>query len=156
MKTLIVYASKHGCTEKCAQNLADTIGTEVVLSNLKSETPDLANYDGVVIGAPVYAGSVPAVVKKFHTDNLDLLKDKKLGLFICCGTVDKGQEMLEAAYPQELRNLAVISKSFGGAVSLEKQNFLIRTLLKNVLKLKESFKAIDSQAITEFAQAWGK
>lgn len=154
MKTLIAYMSKCGCTANCAHTLAETIGGDVTLVNLAEETPDLREFDGVILGAPVYVGNIPNEVKAFHTDNIQLLKQKKLGLFICCGQVEKGQEQLEAAYPVELSSHAFLSKSFGGAISLEKQNFLIRTMLKKVMKIKESYESIDHQAIAEFAQQW--
>lgn len=154
MKTLIAYISKSGCTAKCAQLLAKDLGQDVTLVNLAERTPDLAKYDGVILGAPIYAGNLPSKAKTFHTDNLEQLKQKKLGLFICCGQVEKGTEQLETAYPEELSNHASVQASFGGAINLEKQNFLVRTMLKKVMKIKESYESIDSQAIAEFAQKW--
>ena len=156
MKTLLVYTSKHGCTAGCARLLAEALGGDITLANLSKGTPDLSGYEAVILGAPIYVGNIPEEAKKFHTDNLQELSTKKLGLFICCGQVDKGQETLLSAYPEELRSLASVSKSFGGAISLEKQNFLIRTMLKQVMKIKKSYESIDRQAITAFADQWSK
>lgn len=156
MKTLILYTSKHGCTEKCAGLLAADLDGNTVLVDLRGGTPDLSDYEGVILGAPIYAGNLPGKMKNFLTANADELKGKKLGLFICCGQVEQGAEQLTAAFPAELMDHASVSRSFGGAISLEKQNFLVRSLLKKVMKIQASYESIDSDAIAEFAQQWAK
>lgn len=44
--------------------------------------------------------------------------------------------------------------SFGGAIDLERQNFLVRTLLRKLMKITESYEAIDRQSIQDFARQW--
>lgn len=154
MKTLIVYTSKYGCTAKCAAILAEELGEDVLLANLAEGTPDLTDYDGIILGAPVYAGNIPGKAKKFLAKNLDQLMQKKVGLFICCGQFETGLDQLNTAYPKELTDCASAKASFGGAISLEKLNFLLRTMLKKIMKIKESFEYIDRRAITAFAGQW--
>lgn len=154
MKTLLIYVSKHGCTEKCAQELASLLGNETTVANLREGTPNLKEFDGIILGGPIYAGNLPQKMKKFISANGDSLQNKKLGLFICCGQVENGNEQLGAAFPQALRSHASVHASFGGAISLEKQNFLIKTMLKKVLKIQASYESIDSEAIAEFARQW--
>lgn len=154
MKTLLIYVSKHGCTAKCAQELASQLGRETTLANLREGTPDLKEFDGIILGGPIYAGNLPQEMKKFMSANGDSLQNKKLGLFICCGQVENGPEQLDTAFPQALRSHASVQASFGGAISLEKQNFLIRTMLKKVMKIQASYESIDSEAIADFARQW--
>lgn len=156
MKTLILYTSKHGCTEKCAGLLAAELAGDPALVDLRGGTPDLSGYDGVILGAPIYAGNLPGNMKNYLTANADELKQKKLGLFICCGQVEQGAEQLKAAFPADLMDHACVSGSFGGAISLEKQNFIVRAMLKKVMKIQASYESIDSDAIAEFAQQWAK
>jgi len=156
MKTLVVYASKHGCTEKCAQILAQALSEDVTLANLREGTPDLTGYEGIIFGAPVYAGNIPPEAKKFHSENAELLKAKKLGLFTCGLEVEKSAQQLAAVFPAELVSQAAVKAPFGGAINLEKQNFFLRFMLKKMMKIKESYEAINRQAIAEFAEEWAK
>ena len=56
MKTLILYATRHGCAEKCATKL----------------------------GGSIHAGKIQKGVKDFCAKNLEVLKGKRLGLYLCC------------------------------------------------------------------------
>lgn len=84
MNTLIVYASKYGCTEKCARLLADQLTGTVELHHLKKDrAKDWSSYDTIVIGGPIYAGQIRKEVTAFCEEHMELLKQKRLGLFIC-------------------------------------------------------------------------
>ncbi len=51
MKTLIVFGTKHGCTERCAKTLSEKFDGEVDLINLKEgKNIDISQYDKVIIG----------------------------------------------------------------------------------------------------------
>ncbi|NLO88286.1 MAG: hypothetical protein GX090_07035 [Firmicutes bacterium] len=154
MKTLIAYVSKHSCTAKCARLLAQSLRNPATLADLARDNPDLAEYEGIILGAPLYAGSIPSRAKAFCRHNLARLKEKKLGLFICCGLEDQAQAQLESAFPPELTRHASARASFGGAIDLERQNFLVRTLLRKLMKITESYEAIDRQSIQDFARQW--
>ena len=85
MKTLIVYATKHGCTEKCANELKNNLTGEIELHNLKkSVKTDLNDFWTIIIGGSIHVGQVQKNVKQFCLNNLDLLIEKKIGLFLCC------------------------------------------------------------------------
>ncbi len=68
-KTLIAYETKQGASEGAAKIVAETlrnVGFEVDLVNLKKQqTPDLAAYQYVVVGAGVRAGKVYGNALKF-------------------------------------------------------------------------------------------
>ncbi|MFW5787717.1 MAG: flavodoxin domain-containing protein [Halanaerobiales bacterium] len=68
MRTLIVYASKYGCTEKAVNRLADYLGEGTQLLNLINEDNKiikLEEYDTVVVGGSIHAGNIQKEVKKF-------------------------------------------------------------------------------------------
>ncbi|MDZ7792806.1 MAG: flavodoxin domain-containing protein [Spirochaetia bacterium] len=66
MKTLIVYAGRNGSTQKTAERIAGQIGAEAELVNLqKQPAPELTEYDNVILGGSILAGSVPKTLQKF-------------------------------------------------------------------------------------------
>ena len=79
MKTLIVYATKYGSTEKCAKLLSGKLSSEVKLCNLKLEKNiDLSKYDKVIIGTSVYMGRVRKEINEFFISNSNELITKKV------------------------------------------------------------------------------
>lgn len=152
MKTVVVFASRYGSTASAASSLAQRLNADLV--DLGKAKPDLDRYDAVVIGGPILAGSLPANVKKFCTDNQTVLLGKRIGLFICCAREGKeAQEQLVAAFSSELCAHAAVSAVLGGTVIVEKHNFLIRTLLKKV-GMTESFSRVDEEAIVSLVGAF--
>ena len=67
MKTVIVYASSHGTTAKVANLIREKLdSTSIQILNLKDKPNiDLSNYETVIIGGSVHAGSIKSEVKKF-------------------------------------------------------------------------------------------
>ncbi len=164
MKTLIVYATKYGSTEKCAKLLSDKLSSEVELCNLKLEKNiDLSKYDKVIIGTSVYMGRIRKEINEFFTNNLNELITKKLGVFQC--SMSQGADavtQIENTFPKELVNNAVAKEHFGGEFSFDKMNFFERFIVKMVSKKDNNNQPIDTskkisniseQRISEFAQA---
>lgn len=131
MKTIIVYSSKYGATEKCAKLLSEKLNGEVRLVNLKDESPSLSEYDAVIIGGPIYIGKLNKDVEKFCIDNLPALVDKKKGFFICHMEMDKPMdELIAKYYPKKLVDTAAATGGFGGAFYVSKMNFMYRAMIK--------------------------
>ena len=154
MKTLIAYGTKYGCTEKCAKMLAEKLEGEVYLYNIKTgKNVDLAQYDKVVIGGSVYIGRIQKEVTEFCTSNLNMLKSKKLGLFICCmRDGDIAEQELKDAFPQELRSNAVAKGYFGGEFIFNKMGFMDRLIVKKVSKVDKDTSNILTENIEAFAK----
>ena len=110
MKKLIVYYSLEGNTEYIAQLLAERTAADIVKlvpvkaysskgfskffwggkSALMEEQPklepysiDWSAYDEVVIGFPVWAGTITPPIRTFVCDNAEVLKEKKITAFAC-------------------------------------------------------------------------
>jgi len=79
MDTAIIYATKHGCTEKCSQTLANELPANTQLFNLEtSDIINIDNYEVIILGGSIHAGMVNKTLKKYIEKNLALLSDKKL------------------------------------------------------------------------------
>jgi menaquinone-dependent protoporphyrinogen oxidase len=158
MKTLIAYTSKYGCTEKCAKILSEKLPGETDLINLEGERPvDLSAYDRIIIGGSIYMGRVQKPVTDFCNKNLDQLKGKKLGLFICCMSEGKDAEaQLNNAFPKELLDIAIAKDYFGGEFIFKKMNPLHRLIVKKIAKTDKDISKISHERIANFGQLWGQ
>lgn len=154
MSTLIAYASKHGCTERCAEKLAQGFGEKVELYNLKSgKSIDISQYDKVIIGSSVYIGKVNKEATEFCTKNLGELGSKKVGLFICGSQEgDALKQELEVAFPQELQSNAIAVECFGGEFTFSKMGFMEKTIVKVISKTNKDTSNIKEDKINDFMQ----
>ena len=154
MSALIAYASKHGCTERCAKKLAERLDERVDMYNLKSGKPlDISQYDKVIIGSSVYVGKVHKEATEFCTKNLGELGNKIVGLFICGSQEGEALKLeLDCAYPQELQSKAVAIECFGGEYTFSKMNFMEKTIVKLIAKTNKDTSNIKDDKIDSFAQ----
>ncbi|NLY51487.1 MAG: flavodoxin [Firmicutes bacterium] len=155
MRTLILYGSKHGCTAKCAYLLRDKLeNADVIdLSQNSSVSLSLDDYDAVLIGTSVYVGKINKAVAKFCTANLDKLKAKRIGLFVCCGLPEKAMEQLETGFPKELVQAARVKAYFGYQYEMDQLNFFERIIMRLVGKHRNET-AIRHAAIEDFARSF--
>ena len=64
MKTLIIYASKTGTTEKCAKEINRQLKDSKIV-NILNQNEDINKYDLIVIGTPIRMGMIDKKIKKF-------------------------------------------------------------------------------------------
>jgi len=155
MKTAIIYASKHGCTDKCAHTLANELNNNAALINLDESTDiNLDEFNTVIIGGSIHAGSMNKKIKKFTEKSIDLLNQKRTGLFICCMEEEdeKVLEQFQNAYPESLRNKAIAHGFFGGEFNFDKMNFFEKAIIKKIAKKDQNVSKINYNNIKEFAQ----
>jgi len=89
---------------------------------------------------------------RFCADNLSVLKDKKLGLFICgMADEDDARKQLESSFPKELLAAAVAREFFGGACNYEKMNFMESFIMKKITGSKISQSRIAEDNIIRFS-----
>ncbi len=152
MSTLIVYSSKHGCTEECAFELKEKLSNSTTLISAKElKKLDSQDYDTIIIGGSIYAGTVQSSIQKFCQKHFKNLLQKTIGLFLCCMYKDdKAKKQFEKAFPRELRNHAKATGLFGGAMNLEKMNVLEKAIVKKVVGVTESTSDINHKAIEDF------
>lgn len=153
MKIAIIYATQHGCADKCAHTLANEIDTNTALINLEMSTDvNLDAFGAIILGGSIHAGSINKKVKKFITNYSDILVTKRLGLFLCClFEGDVALKQFQDAYPEELRNKAVAHGLFGGELDFDKMNVFEKAIVKKVAKIESSTSKINYANIKEFA-----
>jgi menaquinone-dependent protoporphyrinogen oxidase len=136
VKTLVIYASKHGSAEKCAAKLSERLSEETYLCNLKDgKIPELLQYERIIIGGSIYAGRIQREVSEFCINNINELMGKKLGFYICCMNKGASETQLKDAFPQELFNNAIAKESFGGEFKFRDMNFMEKTITKMISKV---------------------
>ncbi len=155
MSTLIAYTTRYGSTEKCAQKIAEGLNGEVEMVNLKEKKNiELSPYNTVIIGGPIYMGKIQKEVAAFCSGNIDLLKNKKLGLFICCMKEGEDAEtQLKDSFPEQLFNKAVAKDYFGGEFNITKMIFLHRLIVKILARVNKDTSNILEDHIIRFREA---
>jgi NAD(P)H dehydrogenase (quinone) len=129
---LVTYQSSTGNTEKMAQGVADgakaVSGTSVILKRVSEvAVNDLLTADAVVVGSPVYFGSMSGEVKTFFdnwTLKFDLFRDRKMrnkvgGAFATGGSGSNGKEvtMLTILGAMLINQMIVVSGGGGFGAS---------------------------------------
>lgn len=73
-KVLIIYYTRSGNTEELAKLIEEGIKSEGVDSVLKKvqdvDPKEMLEYDGIVVGSPVYYGTMAAEIKKLFDDSV--------------------------------------------------------------------------------------
>ncbi len=154
-KTLIVFATKHGCAEKCAGKVGAALSGEITTLNVKDAGKiDLAAYDAVVVGGSIHAGKIQRSIQAFCARHGIALKGKRLGLFLChMEEGAKADEEFAASFPKELIDAAAARGLFGGALDLERMKWLERFVVKKMGKVSASVSKINEGNIAAFARA---
>ncbi len=153
MKTIIIYATSHGCTEKAVKELSEKLTGEVITIDLRKDShPQLIGFDRIIIGGSIHAGQIQKRIKDFCTANMDVLKTTEIGLFICCMYEAKiAREQIKNAFPEELHQLAKTEAIFGGEYNFDKMNFIEKMLVKKIAGVCESVSKLDHNSIERFA-----
>jgi len=102
-KVLVAYRSKYGSTKQYADWIREDTKADLV-SIGDGDTPDLAGYDILIIGAYVRTGNI--VIAPFIKDHWRVMKGKKVILFTTSGTPPrhpKIQSIYEKSLPEEIR-----------------------------------------------------
>ena len=140
MNTLIIYASKTGTTEKCANKINRQLKNSKMV-NILNQDEDINRYDLIIIGTPIRMGMIDKKIKKLLISNIEALKSKKVAYFICCGFNENWKSYYEQNIPKDLLDNAIIYDTFGGEIDIQKQKgfdkFITKMVSKNIDKNKE-------------------
>lgn len=99
-RVLIVYYSRSGNTKKMAELIAEGVktvkGVELKVKAVEeTDTEELLDVDGVIIGSPTYYGSMASEIKKFIDDSVKFhgkLEGKVGGAFSSSANIAGGNE----------------------------------------------------------------
>lgn len=153
MKTIIIYTTSHGCTEKAVKELTQKLSGEIKSIDLRHQsTPPLTEFDRIIIGGSIHAGQIQKQIRTFCTDNMETLRTKEIGLFICCMYEPEiAREQIKNAFPEELHQMAKTEAIFGGEYNFEKMNFIEKMLVKKIARVRENVSNLDLSSIDRFA-----
>ena len=153
MKTLIVYASQYGATREIAQRIADRISGAVVHDLKQSKLQSVDAFDCVIIGSPLYVGSIRKEVKAFLTGNIEFLRGKSLGLFLSGLEPENEQMCFEKNFPPDILSASKAKCFTGGRYDPAKAGRFHKLLLRIVGKPTSNLDTIDDEVIEQFAEA---
>lgn len=152
MKTAIIYYSKHGTTERVAHLIGENLNHKVDYISLRENAkPDIRTYDRIILGTSIYAGTPGRKFSQFCNKNRSLLKEKVIGLFICCMNKEQEVEEMNNAFPEYLQQSAIPKAILGGEFLFDKMNCIERFITKKVAKIESSVSCLRYDAIREFA-----
>jgi Flavodoxin len=153
-KVAVVFSTKHGTTEKVAQYIATLLGGDVTLISLEdNKMPDLAAFDCIVIGGSIYAGKIRKKVASLCAQNLSVMQQKRVALFVC-GMNDKEYDAeLRNAFPESLRSHAVWAGVVGGEFYIDRMNFVERFLIRKISGVTTFVSKLDFERIEELVTA---
>jgi len=153
MKTLIVYATKQGTTKMVAEKLKAKLSGEVELVDININRPhNLMEYDNIILGGSIYIGKIQKQMKSFVEDNLSMLMNKKICVYICGAEKNETLEKeLTEAFPEALLNKTLFKGAVGNAIDFSKLNIFNRMIAKKVMGVTQSYTNIDENKIDEIA-----
>ncbi len=125
-KTLVAFVSKGGATKEASEIIADILKEKykftVDLVDLKKHSPNLEEYDNIVIGAGVRVGKVYGKALKFLKQDFG---DRKVAFFVCSGDAGDPEKYEEACTKYIIGVLAnyphvktVATEAFGGRMKM--------------------------------------
>jgi len=152
MKTIVLYATKHGAAAEIAARIATELDDAGTFDLKQEGIPALSDFDCVIVGSSIYAGAFRKEAKSFLAENADVLCEKKLGLFIS-GMGEDGAEAFKANVPDEVLKTAKVADVLGGVFDPAKAGFFERFIMRIVTKKSGFVSTISDDKINEFASA---
>ena len=148
MNILILYSSRYGATEKCAQFIMEGLKGKADITNLNETEPgDIDRYDIILLGGGIYAGKLQNNITRFIKANEECLRSKKVGMFICCKEGDKVAEYIRANVTNWTINELFVLEHVGYEINLERMNRLEKFLMKSIFKIKENYSQLNHDSI---------
>ena len=152
MKTLVLYATKHGAAREIAQRIAKRIDGATIHDLKQGGTPALTESDCVIIGSSLYAGSIRKEAKAFLAQHADALRGKRLGLFLCGLDESKVQEYFKANFSPDTLQSAAATSFLGGIFDPKKAGFMGRLVMKAVAKKSGYIDTIDDNKVAQLVE----
>jgi menaquinone-dependent protoporphyrinogen oxidase len=152
MKTIVLYATKHGAAEEIARRIAEKIAGAVI-HDLKQSLPSLTDFDCIIIGSSLYAGMIRKEAKFFLSKNTNLLQEKKLGLFLCGMDTNGEKAHFDSNFSADILQKAKAISFLGGIFDPKKAGIFERLIFKVVTKQNVYTNTINDSKIEQFAES---
>ena len=138
MKLSLVYTTRYGSTQLAAEAIArgcedrGIAPAEIELRDLREDSSMPAG-EIVVIGAPIYGGTIPKPVSRFVEANLDSLLERRIAIYLSClYDGERAEKQLADNFPARLIAHSFGQYYVGGRVELTQLRWLDRVIMKRV------------------------
>jgi menaquinone-dependent protoporphyrinogen oxidase len=143
--TLICYGTRYGSTGEIAERIAEIHrgkGISVSVVNLKKENvKDLLSYNLVIVGSGIQVNKWTKEPLKFLKRNKEVLSEKRVALFVSCGSAndpalcDEAQEKYLQRVADEYPEINFIAMGlFGPRYDSTRGNFVMKKVMKGMLE----------------------
>lgn len=153
MKTAIIFTSKHGATEKVANQLSKNIANAEVLNLKEHKIINLSQYQNIILGSSIYAGRISNTMQKFIKTNTVELLQKNLALYICCMHEAEAEKQFNAAFPELLKSHSLSNQCIGGEFNFEKMNFFEKFLVKKISGVSQTTANFKQENINKIVES---
>ncbi len=133
MKTLILYATRHGSTAEAARRIAARMPNSDV-KNIKTDAFRLADYDRILIGSYIRMGMFDRKIRALLLKEIAVLREKTLGIFVCCCFTENAQTYFQNNVPPQLLEVAEATAALGGELDRKKLHGMDKYVANMVLK----------------------
>jgi len=153
MKTLIVYATKTGTTQKAAKMIAEKLKDKPDMVDLNvTKKVDVLGYDFVLVGGPINMGKLNRTVKRFLAKNREALMAQRFGLFLACGYPKELDKYLAAILDADMLAHAEVKTDIGYAYYLDKLGPIGKRVVMELTNTTETVEAYKPGAIANIAK----
>jgi flavodoxin/uncharacterized protein YhbP (UPF0306 family) len=132
VKTLILYESRYGSTERISKDLALILGPAKIC-RVSEFRGDISDFEFVVICSPVYSETIDEGILAFVRGNAGVLSQKKVALLCVCMA-----EKLAGRYLEPICSLlgdsVVLQSAAAGQIDMDKLSGSDRALLEGFFK----------------------
>jgi menaquinone-dependent protoporphyrinogen oxidase len=135
MSTAIIYASTYGSTRKVAEILNQKI-LNSTLVDIKKQSIDPTHFDTIILGSSIYIGQIDKQMKNFINGHKGTLKNKRLGIYFCCGFDENLQTYLDTNFDKEMIKNATVM-TMGGEMDISKMSFAHKMITRMVQKSEQ-------------------
>ena len=142
VKTLIIYGSRWGGTVLVAEKIRDTLkkqGYSADAIDAKKNFKTLSEYDLFIVGSGIRADKWTKETMQFLKRNAELLRTKKIAMFVSCLMAEKQDQAGNKAKKQYLENIAelyglkpISFGYFGGFIDFRKSHGLIVDIMTRI------------------------
>lgn len=150
MKTLILYTSRHGSTKEVVLRMAKELKADSVDLH-ENSNPSLVEYERILIGGPIYLGSLGSALESYMQDHMDLLLQKQLGLFLLCVmNEERAASQFNHCFPSRLLAHSSYDGFFGGILKLPQMNWIEKAITFFAFRKKSQQKTLNDIEIRNF------
>ena len=104
MRILIVYATKSGVSQKCAEMLKDKLGNsfDITMCDIEDGAPSPKDFDVAVLGGSVRMNSLNKKLKLYMREHAYELNAMNTAIFLCCGLTENFDDYVNFQVPKNI------------------------------------------------------